>query len=256
MTYVASPLNGSSGGVTTFVVAGYATMTANSGGGGNAALVGPVLGGLGGTASGGAINITGGRGGNITGSTATGLYATGGSCVPYQGIAYNGGDIVTGGAAATTSGGAAGGGKGGDATLAGKGGGGGAGGPGGDANATNGTAGVNLDGEVNSFGLTAPSLSVYAKGYCGASGAGSPGVGADPPAVPAFGGASAGHVGNDCARPASGFAGMGGSASFALTGVRLIQTIGGASGGYTGATAGNTGGATEGGWMLLEWNVT
>ena len=49
---------------------------------------------------------------------------------------------------------------------------------------------------------------------------------------------------------------MGGTASFAVTGTRLLQGVGGGSGGYTGATSGNpTGGATEGSLMLVEWNV-
>lgn len=257
VTYSGTPTNGATAGNATFTVSGYATMTANGGQGGNAAAVGPVLGGLGGTATGGAINITGGRGGNITGSTATGLYATGGGAVGYQGKAYNGGDIVTGGSLATASGGAAGGGKGGDAAQGGRGGGAGTGGPGGDAlTNVNGAAGVNLDSDVNSFGLSVPSVAQYASGWLGASGAGAPGISGSAPVVPAFGGASAGHVGSDAARQTKGFSAMGGTAAFAVTGTRLLQGVGGASGGYTGATAGNpTGGATEGSLMLVEWNV-
>ena len=106
ITYAGTPINGTAGSVTTFVVPGYATMTCNGGGGGNAATVGPVLGGLGGTASGGDINITGGRGGNITGNDTTGLYATGGGAPGIQGVGYNGGDVTTGGTLATPSGGA------------------------------------------------------------------------------------------------------------------------------------------------------
>lgn len=256
LTYSGTPLIGYTAGPSTFPVAGYATMQANGGSGGSFGPP-PVAGGAGGTASGGDINITGGRGGNITGSSATGLFATGAGAPATQGIGYNGGDVVSVGGSATASGGASTGGKGGDASNGGRGGGAGTGGPGGDVStSTNGTAGVNLDGDVNSFGLSAPSLAQYAKGWLGISGAGAPGASADPPAVPAFGGASAGHVGNDAARNTGGFAGMGGTASFAVAGVRQPQGPGAGSGGFAGATSGNpTGGTSEGGFMIIKWNL-
>lgn len=256
ITYNGSPVNGSAGGASTFAVSGYPTMTANSGQGGNAALVGPLLGGLPGTATGGDINITGARGGNITGSTATGLYATGGAAVGLQGASYSGGDIVTGGSVATASGGAAAGGKGGDAAQGGRGGGAGAGGPGGDALAgDNGVAGVNLDGEINNGTTAVPTVSTYAQGFLNVTGAGAPGVpGGTSVIPPALGGASAGCI--DIAPPSKGFSGMGGSAGFALGTARQPQPVGGASGGYAGANASGiaTGGATATGAALFEWN--
>ena len=96
--------NGFDGGNSSFVTATAATsvnMLANGGGGGlflaqpqNAGQTAP--GGTGGTASGGDINITGGRGGNII-RASTSYYscmATGGGAVGLYGIGYNGGDIT------------------------------------------------------------------------------------------------------------------------------------------------------------------
>ena len=103
-TSMSADRNGFDGGNSSFVTATAATsvnMLANGGGGGlflaapiNASQTAP--GGTGGTASGGDINITGGRGGNIIRASNSyySCMATGGGAVGLYGIGYNGGDIT------------------------------------------------------------------------------------------------------------------------------------------------------------------
>ena len=112
---------GASGNSTSFSGAGIVSMTAAGGGPGAANNTGAALsGGIGGTSSGGDINIVGGAGGDIVAIPAGAFVATGGGAVGIQGSAYKGGDI-TAAAAGTYSatGGGGVGGNGGNSTVAG-----------------------------------------------------------------------------------------------------------------------------------------
>ena len=96
-TNISYSLAGGSAGTSTFVTGTAATtvnMSAGGGGGGNIGQnAGTVLGGLGGTCSGGDDNLTGGRGGNTIKAGGSQGLTTGGGAVALYGTAYNGGDI-------------------------------------------------------------------------------------------------------------------------------------------------------------------
>jgi hypothetical protein len=83
-------------GATSFSGSGITTITANAGEHGNltTSTSGTTLGGLGGTASGGQINITGGSAGSITITTGGGRGCTGGGAVGWRGVGYSSGNIT------------------------------------------------------------------------------------------------------------------------------------------------------------------
>lgn len=112
-------LNGVNGGASSFFGTGIPTLTANGGVAGVAsvgstsALTGPP----GGTASGGHLNVQGGKAGDVSGTTTGGVHASGGGAVGVMGVGYGSGDVVcNSGASSTASGGAGIGGASGSAT--------------------------------------------------------------------------------------------------------------------------------------------
>ncbi|MYN42747.1 hypothetical protein GTP55_25720 [Duganella sp. FT109W] len=118
-------INGNDGAGPATIVGPNASMTANPGRGGKFLIgAGTAPGGLGGTFSGGDINITGAAAGSATTSSVANGYsiaATGGACIGFSGVSYSSGAAaasvtVANGRAFAATGGAGVGGKSGDAT--------------------------------------------------------------------------------------------------------------------------------------------
>lgn len=111
--------NGNAGSGPTTISGPGVSMSAGAGLGGNASSVDSVAvsGPVGGSASGGDINVSGGDGGSISAITFAGPISTGGGCVNPQGrTSTKGGDVTSLAAAAGVSGGGGVGGKGADVT--------------------------------------------------------------------------------------------------------------------------------------------
>ena len=113
----AGAVQGANGGASIFFGSGIRTLTANGGNAGSASvssnttLVGPV----GGTATGGDINVQGGKAGDVSGNATNGAGASGGGAVGIQGVGYASGDVdisVAVGATAASGGAGVGGGSG------------------------------------------------------------------------------------------------------------------------------------------------
>lgn len=102
-------VNGGDGAATTITGPDGLNMIAGGGKGGKGGVsngLADVLGGLGGIATGGDENVTGGRGGNVyAGTSATNARATGGGALPLLDVGYRGGDIVAPGDSASGGGG-------------------------------------------------------------------------------------------------------------------------------------------------------
>lgn len=119
LTSAGGTLAGANGGASTFFGSGIATMTANGGIGGlastgsTATLTGP----SGGTATGGDINVQGGKAGDVSGSNSSASVASGGGSVGVQGAAFAAGDAAGNGAFSVATGGAGIGGASGNATA-------------------------------------------------------------------------------------------------------------------------------------------
>ena len=244
-------IQGVAGGANTFSGAGILSMTANGGGGGNAAVTDVALaGGVGGTATGGDINVTGGAGGAIaTGGAGS---ATGGGAVGIQGTSYRGGNVTPGGVGASrASGGAGVGGNGGDVTgtVDAASGGGGSGGP--AAAVTSGVA--SALGGVNFAMLQSTSVAALGDAYAllNATGGGAP---AGTPTGTA--GAGGGGV-VDISSPAAAGAFAGGSGNVNTIGSTTSGAgglFGGAPGGAAiSAVANATSGATTAGLCQIEF---
>jgi len=247
---------GITGNSTSFSGSGIITMTANGGGGGLASSTdGALAGGVGGTATGGDINVQGGDGGAILG-TGGAQVATGGGSVGIQGIGRRGGNITSSDSVATSqskaSGGAGVGGNGGDISSAvhTASGGGGAGGA--AAAVTTGTT-TGLGG-LNFGGLQSTAVAVLGEATTIMNAtAGGPTAGT----VSANAGAGGGGLveGNPNGVAAGVFAGGSGSASQAVS--TVLGTAGGLYGGAPGGVASGGGtittGPATGGLLQIEF---
>lgn len=233
---------GNDGNDSSFVGGAY-NIVARGGKAGNALIgsLAAVLGGLGGTASGGDINRTGGRGGNIGAGSGTpsGAYyrATGGGAVNLIDEVGHGGDIAggtyTGSSVMQTTAGA------------------GIGGSGADLAFTNGNSGVGVGGALGSLSNVGPlvAFNLPHRAFLGfwptlgpssaGSGSSGPGCGAGTSGTPGDFGGSAGR------------ANYSGSISGALS---AGCTFGGASGGVASQSSGNTNSSGKGGdgFIIME----
>lgn len=272
VTSAGAAANGGNGGTTTFSGSGLPTLTANGGMGGSysAANV-AITGSVGGTATGGDQNIQGGGSGGISSGFATGLCLTGGGALGIQGVGYASGTAAqTASATYALSGGAGIGGKSGNALGNGASGGtvvassgGGSGAASSDlTSASNGSAGM----EATSTGYNIEGglgLALFASALFSATGSGSTGAPGGGVAIGAVysGGGSGGNLNTSQQAQQSGgvFAGSGGA--YIQSGGTAPAGNGGLFGGGSGgmllsAATGtvNAGGATDNGWLLVEWN--
>ena len=279
--------NGTDGFASTFTGPSGVVITANGGKAGvfsQGTVNVTLLGGLGGTATGGDINITGGRGGNITitGSSGTASnIATGAGSVGARDVGYNGGDITFSSSTSTNTvelatGGAGVGGNGGSINFAGATaaavyraatGSGGAGGPGTAITSITTNVDALTAGGLNAGYEALSTQATYMMALLGSTAGGvigkrNPGsTGANPDSLSGAGGAAQiamdANVNPSVATAIAGFLAGGGGITIAVVDVAhtgLGSRFGGPTGGYTAPTGGSTAnGATQSGFGLVEW---
>jgi len=219
--------NGVAGAASIFSLAGSPTMQADGGGAGAAQLTATAMtGGVGGSASGGDLNVKGGDGGDITGTSA-GRAASGGGAVGVQGISPKGGSAAPSASGNICAAGGAGvGGDGGAAAGNTRGGGGGAGGA-----ASGATGGVDYAGKVSTAVATVGPATATLENAT----AGGPNADAGPSRNGA-GAAGQGASGNSFNSAPAALGGGGGLAYSADANVSIIAKVG-AGGGPGGIVA-------------------
>lgn len=215
--------NGNDGSLSSFSGTGVVALTANGGGGGKASVVSsasPLAGGVGGSASGGLINVKGGDGGTASQVNGLTVVGTGGGAVGLRGTSFNGGDATVTGQGAYAAGGAGVGGNGATATagvpIT------GGGGSAGPASGTNGGA--------NYRGIAGGSVAGYAFSANDLDNAIGAGLSVSATFAASAGGGSAGSQQTTLYAPGS-FAGGGGVAITGGTVIAISSTFGGAPGG-------------------------